>query len=80
MPRRNANSVIGVLLILIGTLTLNACSLAGLGAAQTPDVKTILANLGKVQYKDIEFKVNYLRLKPGACESPGTTKRPRLAG
>jgi hypothetical protein len=58
MIRRKANWVVVGLLTLVGTLALSACGVSGLGAAQpTPDAKTILANVGKIQYKDIEFKM-----------------------
>ncbi len=60
MMRHKANWMAGCLLVLAGTLALSACGVSGLGAAKptpTPDAKTILANVAKIQYKDIEFKM-----------------------
>jgi hypothetical protein len=60
MMRHKANWVVGGLLALVGTLALSACGVSGLGAAKptpTPNAQTILTNVQKVQYKDIEFKM-----------------------
>jgi hypothetical protein len=59
MSRLKANWVASGLLVL-GALAVSGCAAGGLGLAQptaTPDAKTILANVQKIQYKDIEFKL-----------------------
>jgi hypothetical protein len=52
--------MLGGLLVLVGTLSLCGCGLTTQVAAKptpTPDAKTILANVAKIQYKDIEFSM-----------------------
>jgi outer membrane lipoprotein-sorting protein len=86
--RRKAIWMVGSLLVLLGTLALSACGISGLGAAPkptaTPDAKTILANVEKVQYKDLEFKMTIASTATGATavsgDGSGTiTKSPKRA-
>jgi hypothetical protein len=74
MTRRTATWVVGGLLILAGMLALSACgvtSVIGIAAkpTATPDAKTILAKLQKVEYKDIEFKLTLAGSSSGSSSS-----------
>jgi hypothetical protein len=60
MLRRKAGWIVGGLLVLVGTLALSACGLPTQIAAKptpTPNAQTILANVAKIVYKDIEFNL-----------------------
>ena len=86
--RRKATWMVGGLLVLVGTLALSACGISGLGAAPkptpTPDARTILANAGKVEYNDLEFKMTIASSATGASAVSGDgsgviTKSPKRA-